>query len=177
MEPHEIRDAVAALPRVPGRFEIVAREPVVIVDYAHTPDALLRTCDAARELANSLGSSRVIVVFGAGGNRDPNKREPMGEAVGASADVALITSDNPRHEDPLVIASAVAAGCRRAGHSELIVELDRQRAIDRAIAMARANDVVVICGKGHETGQILRGTTTPFDDAEVARQCLGLKAR
>jgi len=173
MEPSKVREGIAALGRVPGRFEIVARAPVVVVDYAHTPDALERTCQAAREVAISLGSSRVLVVFGAGGNRDPSKREPMGEAVGANADFALVTSDNPRREDPTAIANAVATGCRRRSRFEVIVELDRRRAIERAIELARPNDVVVICGKGHETGQIIQDETIPFDDAEVARQILG----
>ena len=171
-DPLKIRQAIAGLGRVPGRFEIVARAPVVVVDYAHTPDALERTCEAARSLAQSLGNSRLIVVFGAGGNRDPSKRGPMGESVGARADVALVTSDNPRREDPSAIAAAIVAGCRKAGRSEVVVELDRRQAIDRAIGMSQPRDVIVICGKGHETGQIIGETTHPFDDAEVVRTIL-----
>ena len=174
-EPARVREAIAHLDRVPGRFEVVAREPVVIVDYAHTPDALERTCDAARSLARNLGGSRLIAVFGAGGNRDPKKREPMGEAVGASADIAIITSDNPRREDPGVIAAAITAGCRKAGRARTIVELDRRKAIDSAIGLSQPRDVIVVCGKGHETGQTIGDVTVPFDDAEVARHCLGLK--
>jgi UDP-N-acetylmuramoyl-L-alanyl-D-glutamate--2,6-diaminopimelate ligase len=173
LDPVKVRQAIAGLTRVPGRFEVVAREPAVIVDYAHTPDALERTCDAARTLAESLGNSRVIVVFGAGGNRDPKKREPMGEAVGARADVALVTSDNPRREDPQIIAAAVVAGCQRAGRAAIVAEPDRARAIDRAITMAHPRDVIVVCGKGHETGQEIGDEKLPFDDAEVVRRMLG----
>jgi UDP-N-acetylmuramoyl-L-alanyl-D-glutamate--2,6-diaminopimelate ligase len=170
----QIQSGIARLPRVPGRFEVVAREPALAVDYAHTPDALVRTCEAARALARGRGNARVIVVFGAGGNRDPKKREPMGEAVGANADIALVTNDNPRREDPERIAAVITAGCRHAGRAEVIVELDRRRAIERAITLAHPNDVIVICGKGHETGQIIGDATLPFDDADVARQCLGI---
>ncbi len=172
IDPKKILEAIAGLARVPGRFEVVARDPVVAVDYAHTPDALARTCDAGRSLTESLGNSRLIVVFGAGGNRDPKKRGPMGEAVASRADVALVTSDNPRREDPNAIAAAVIAGCRKAGRSEIVVEPDRQRAIERAIAMARPRDVIVVCGKGHETGQEIGDKKLPFDDAEVVRQIL-----
>jgi UDP-N-acetylmuramoyl-L-alanyl-D-glutamate--2,6-diaminopimelate ligase len=172
MDAHRVRQALSKLARVPGRFEVVAREPVVVVDYAHTPDALERTCDAARGLAESLGNSRLIVVFGAGGNRDPNKRGPMGEAVGARADIAVVTSDNPRREDPSVIAAAVVAGCQNAGRAQCVVEPDRRRAIERAISMAHPRDVIVVCGKGHETGQEIGDRKLPFDDAEVVRQLL-----
>lgn len=173
----KVKAGLLTLSRVPGRFEIVAREPVVVVDYAHTPDALARTCEAARELANAQpGGARLITVFGAGGNRDKTKRGPMGEAVGAAADIAIVTNDNPRDEDPRLIAESVADGCRRSGKSTLVVELDRRRAIQRAIELAHPHDLVVICGKGHETGQTQRGTTLPFDDSAVAREILGLLA-
>lgn len=168
--PEQILAGIRSLDRVPGRFELVCRAPVVAVDFAHTPDALARTCDAARALADMLGASRVIVVFGAGGNRDQAKRGPMGQAVGARADYAIITSDNPRDEAPKVIARPIESGCRRAGRAHVQVELDRRTAIARALDLARPNDVVVICGKGHETGQTIGPETHPFDDAEVARQ-------
>jgi UDP-N-acetylmuramoyl-L-alanyl-D-glutamate--2,6-diaminopimelate ligase len=158
---------------VPGRFEVVSREPVIAVDFAHTPDALARTCDTARALAQS---GRVIVVFGAGGERDSGKREPMGRAVGERADHALVTSDNPRREDPAAIARAVAAGCRRGGRAYVQIELDRRRAIALAIAAARAGDVVVVAGKGHERGQTLGTTTLPFSDRDEIEQQIG-KAR
>jgi UDP-N-acetylmuramoyl-L-alanyl-D-glutamate--2,6-diaminopimelate ligase len=151
----------------------VARAPVVAVDYAHTPDALARTCDAARELARNLGDGRVIIVFGAGGNRDTQKRRPMGEAVGARADYAIVTSDNPRDENPRDIARPIESGCRHKGRAHVRIELDRRVAIGRALEMARANDVIVICGKGHETGQTIKNETLPFDDAAVVRELLG----
>jgi len=162
---------IAECPGVPGRFELVARAPVAIaVDYAHTPDALARTCDAARALA---GRARVIVVFGAGGGADPEKREPMGRAVGQRADVAVVTNDNPRREDPKAIAKAVTRGAERGGRAYVVVELDRRAAIRQALERARAGDVVVIAGKGHERGQTIGAETLPFSDAEEVQQLLG----
>ena len=164
---HAIREGLTRCPGVPGRFQIVHREPLVVIDYAHTPDALLRTLDAAREIA---GDGRVLAVFGAGGERDQDKREPMGRAVGQRADVAIVTNDNPRSEDPQQIAKAVAAGCRRGGRAYVTVELERRRAIERALTEARAGDVVLIAGKGHEVGQEIAGQVHPFsDEAEVRR--------
>ena len=172
--PAQVAAGIAACPVVPGRFEVVAAAaggPLCAVDYAHTPDALARTCAAARALAGP--ARRVIVVFGAGGGATPEKRGPMGEAVGAAADVAVVTSDNPRDEDPAAIAAALLSGVRRGGRARPEVELDRRRAIERALAQAEAGDVVVIAGKGHEAGQVVRGQTIPFSDAAVARACLG----
>ncbi len=156
---------------VPGRFERVdAGQPFpVLVDYAHTPDALARVLAAARPLADPSG--RVICVFGCGGDRDVAKRPLMGRAVAAGADVAVLTSDNPRSEDPQAIADAVLAGFAGAA---VRVELDRRAAIAGALADAVAGDVVVIAGKGHETGQTFaHGRTVPFDDRTVAREELG----
>ncbi|HMR08586.1 MAG TPA: cyanophycin synthetase, partial [Polyangiaceae bacterium] len=130
---------------------------------------LARTCDSARALA---GNHRVIVVFGAGGGRDKEKRRPMGQAVGQRADVAWITNDNPRHEDPSEIAKTVAAGCRKGGRAYVKTELDRRLAIESALGEARAGDVVVIAGKGHETGQSIGAETLPFSDLEEARRML-----
>ncbi len=164
---------IAACPVVPGRFEVIEHEPdrpIVAVDYAHSPDALVHTCATARRLA---GDHRVIVVLGAGGGATPSKRAPMGEAVGAVADLAIVTSDNPRDEDPAAIAATLVEGLRRVDRAAWMIELDREQAIARAIADARAGDVVVIAGKGHEKGQVIRGTTLPFEDAEVARRYLG----
>ncbi len=172
LDPACVRNGIANLARVPGRFEVVAREPICVVDYAHTPDALERTCDAARMLATSLGGSRVLVVFGAGGNRDPKKRAPMGEAVARRADVAFITNDNPRKERPIEIANAVLGGCRKASSCRVVLELDRRAAIAKAIQEAKPRDIVVICGKGHETGQEIGSEKLPFDDAEVTREIL-----
>jgi UDP-N-acetylmuramoyl-L-alanyl-D-glutamate--2,6-diaminopimelate ligase len=168
-------DAVAAgladLVVVPGRFErIDAGQPfTVLVDYAHTPDALARVLDAAQPLVGPHG--RVWCVFGAGGDRDPAKRPLMGGAVAAGADVAVLTSDNPRSEDPQAIADAVLAGLAD-GPADVNVELDRRAAIAGALAGAREGDVVVIAGKGHETGQTAAGRTAPFDDRAVARRQL-----
>lgn len=169
IDPTAIVAGLAACPSVAGRFEVMHLEPVIAVDYAHSPDALERTCDAARK----LGSGRVIVVFGAGGSSTPQKREPMGIAVGERADVAIITNDNPRREDPQAIANALAAGVRRGGRAVIHVELDRAKAIEHAIAMARPGDVVVIAGKGHERGQIVGDVVHPFSDADEVRRVLG----
>jgi UDP-N-acetylmuramoyl-L-alanyl-D-glutamate--2,6-diaminopimelate ligase len=159
-----VRAGLEALDRVPGRFERVDEgQPfTVLVDYAHTPGALETALRSARE----LDRGRVICVFGAGGDRDRSKRPLMGRVVSELADVALVTSDNPRSEDPAAIASEVA------GDLELDIELDRRRAIERALESARAGDVVVIAGKGHEQGQEIAGSKLPFDDREVARDAL-----
>lgn len=161
---------LASAPVVPGRLEPVdAGQPfTVLVDYAHTPDALGHAVTAARTLA---GDRRVVVVFGCGGDRDPGKRGPMGRAA-AAADVVLVTSDNPRSEDPAAIAAAAAAGVREAG-GDPVLELDREAAIAAAFACAIAGDVVLIAGKGHESGQTTAGVTVPFDDRTVARRLLG----
>jgi UDP-N-acetylmuramoyl-L-alanyl-D-glutamate--2,6-diaminopimelate ligase len=153
---------------VPGRMEPIDRGQgfLVVVDYAHTPDALAAVLDAARGLAPT---GRVVAVFGAGGDRDRAKRPFMGEAVGRHADVAVVTSDNPRSEDPGVIADAVAAGLE-GGEARLVVELDRRAAIRLALREARPGDAVVVAGKGHETGQTVGGVTTPFDDRVVVAE-------
>jgi UDP-N-acetylmuramoyl-L-alanyl-D-glutamate--2,6-diaminopimelate ligase len=167
---------IAACPIVPGRFEILAhgeRRPIVAVDYAHSPDALLHTCSTARALAGAHG--RVIVVFGAGGDASQDKRTPMGEVVGAGADVAIVTTDNPRNEDPQAIADMLLAGLRQQ-QVQIEVELDRARAIARALELATPDDVVVIAGKGHETGQVVQGVDVPFADAEEVRRWVMLRA-
>jgi UDP-N-acetylmuramoyl-L-alanyl-D-glutamate--2,6-diaminopimelate ligase len=160
---------LASVAVVPGRLERVgAGQPfTVLVDYAHTPDALVHAVAAARALA---GDRRVAVVFGCGGDRDAAKREPMGRAAGR-ADLTVVTSDNPRSEDPSAIAAAAAAGVRAAG-GELVVELDRRAAIGIAIDWARPGDVVLVAGKGHESGQTTGATTVPFDDRAVVRDLL-----
>jgi UDP-N-acetylmuramoyl-L-alanyl-D-glutamate--2,6-diaminopimelate ligase len=165
-----IRRGLEAVEIVPGRFELVDEgQPfTVVVDYAHTPDALGTALEAARELARG----RVICVFGAGGDRDRDKRPLMGRIVAELADEALVTSDNPRSEDPAAIAADVVDGL------DLDVELDRRRAIERALELAERGDVVVIAGKGHEQGQEIDGRKLPFDDREVARESLRrLRAR
>ncbi|HSF29951.1 MAG TPA: UDP-N-acetylmuramoyl-L-alanyl-D-glutamate--2,6-diaminopimelate ligase [Candidatus Tectomicrobia bacterium] len=162
---------IARLPTVPGRFERVdAGQPYsVLVDYAHTDDALRNVLQAARGLA----TGRTIVVFGAGGDRDRGKRPRMGRVAAQYADMAVITSDNPRTEAPIAIIRAIEAGFRDAGGlSQYRVIEDRARAIHEAIRLARAGDVVVIAGKGHETYQIIDGQRLSFDDRRVAAQAL-----
>jgi UDP-N-acetylmuramoyl-L-alanyl-D-glutamate--2,6-diaminopimelate ligase len=159
-----VKVGLESVDRVPGRFDAVDEgQPfVVLVDYAHTPGALESALESARELARG----RVICVFGAGGDRDRTKRPLMGQVVMELADVGLVTSDNPRSEDPAAIAAEVVDGL------DLDVELDRRRAIERAIESAEPGDVVVIAGKGHEQGQEIAGRKLPFDDREVARETL-----
>ncbi|HEU0305205.1 MAG TPA: UDP-N-acetylmuramoyl-L-alanyl-D-glutamate--2,6-diaminopimelate ligase [Gaiellaceae bacterium] len=161
-----IAAGIDAVREVPGRFELVDEgQPFsVVVDYAHTPDSLANALRAARELA----TGRVICVFGCGGDRDPGKRPLMGAAAVQGADVVLVTSDNPRSEPPEAIAAEITAGI----DGEVEVELDRARAIELAIEQAEPGDVVVVAGKGHEQGQEVAGTTTPFDDRDVARETL-----
>jgi UDP-N-acetylmuramoyl-L-alanyl-D-glutamate--2,6-diaminopimelate ligase len=164
--PEIVARGIAACPGVAGRFQVLCRDPVVAVDYAHTPDALARTCDTARALTRG----RVLVVFGAGGGRDVEKRELMGRTVGERADYAFITTDNPRHEDPEAIARAVAAGCRRGGRAYVRLEPSRRDAIRLALEEARPGDVVVVAGRGHELTQDVAGELVPFSDiAEVER--------
>jgi UDP-N-acetylmuramoyl-L-alanyl-D-glutamate--2,6-diaminopimelate ligase len=160
-----IKQGIEAVDRVPGRFDRVDEgQPfMVFIDYAHTPGALETALEAARELGRG---GRVICVFGAGGDRDRAKRPLMGQVVAQLADVSLVTSDNPRSEDPAAIAAEVVDGL------DLEVELDRRRAIERALEAARPGDVVVIAGKGHEQGQEIGGRKLPFDDRQVAREAL-----
>ena len=161
-------DGIAALPGVPGRMEPVeGGQPFeVLVDYAHTPDSLENVLRAARPLA---GEHRVIVVFGCGGDRDRGKRPLMGEAAARLADLSIVTSDNPRSEDPGAIVREIEAGARRGG-GRYTVEVERRAAIRLALAEAQAGDVVVVAGKGHETGQEFADHTIPFDDRVVARE-------
>lgn len=160
-------EAMASVSRVPGRMEpIEAGQPfLVMVDYAHTPDSIQHVLRGARPLV----AGRVIVVFGCGGDRDRAKRPSMGAAATAVADLTIITSDNPRTEDPLEIIGQIEAGARSGG-GPYEVEPDRRLAIRRAVREARAGDVVIIAGKGHETVQERGGERIPFDDREVARE-------
>jgi UDP-N-acetylmuramoyl-L-alanyl-D-glutamate--2,6-diaminopimelate ligase len=167
IEPAAVRHGLQALPAIPGRFEVVCRAPLAVVDDAHTPDALARTCRTARALA---GSGKLIVVFGAGGERDRAKRGPLGEVVGLAADHAIITNDNPRKEDPLAIAQALADGCRRGGGATVVIELDRSEAIGRALSLAAEDDVVLVAGRGPEREQHTASGSRAFVDADVIRQ-------
>ncbi len=161
---------LAQAPLVPGRFEVVnpGDEFVVVVDYAHKPDALERLLSAAR----SLSPSRLLTVFGCGGNRDRGKRPLMGEVAARLSDVVFVTSDNPRGEDPQAIIEGIVAGIPREQLEKVRVEVDRRRAIVQAVAEAQPGDLVMIAGKGHETYQLFADRTVPFDDREVARAAL-----
>lgn len=157
---------IERMARVPGRLEVVLEAPfTVLVDYAHTPDALRRALAAAR----TLSSGRLTVVFGCGGDRDHSKRPLMGEAAGSVADLTILTSDNPRSEDPMSIIEEIRPGAERGGGAYRVV-LDRREAIAAALVAAGPGDVVLIAGKGHEQGQTFRETTLPFDDREVVRE-------
>jgi len=165
-----IVEGLETVEAVRGRFEPVrAGQPfTVLVDYAHTPDGLEQALTSARELTGGRG--RVIVVFGAGGDRDRAKRPLMGAVATRLADLAVLTSDNPRSENPKAIIDEVAHGAN--GKAQLDVEVDRETAIRGALEAATAHDVVLIAGKGHELVQEVAGRTVAFDDAEVARQAL-----
>jgi UDP-N-acetylmuramoyl-L-alanyl-D-glutamate--2,6-diaminopimelate ligase len=169
--PAAIRAGLEAFRSVPGRFEVVATQPLIVVDYAHTPDGLVGTLATARELS----THHVICVFGCGGDRDRGKRPQMAAVVDARADVAILTTDNPRHEDPAAIAREVLVGASGA-RARWDIELDRAVAIERAVAMAGAGDVVVIAGKGHERVQEVRGEALPFSDVDVAREAFARRA-
>ena len=167
-----IAKGLDALERVPGRFERVdCGQPfTVVVDYAHTDDALRNLTALARELV-SAAKGRVLTVFGCGGDRDRKKRPLMGEAAGRGSDFVVLTSDNPRSEDPLAIINDAVVGLQRTG-VKYSVEPDRRKAIALAIAEARPADILLLAGKGHEKVQVTRDGPVPFDDLEVARQAL-----
>jgi UDP-N-acetylmuramoyl-L-alanyl-D-glutamate--2,6-diaminopimelate ligase len=166
---NRIAQGIAACKAVPGRFERVdAGQPfMVVVDYAHTDDALRNVISVAR----GLGPKRVITLFGCGGDRDRSKRPLMGMAAGEASDFVVLTSDNPRSEDPLSIINDALVGLRRFDTPH-IVEPDREKAIRAALKQARAGDIVILAGKGHEPYQILKDKTIHFDDREVAREIL-----
>jgi UDP-N-acetylmuramoyl-L-alanyl-D-glutamate--2,6-diaminopimelate ligase len=160
------------LPAVPGRMEQVGDRPLAVIDYAHTPDALEKVLQALRPVADERGGS-LVAVFGAGGDRDPAKRAPMGAAVARLADRIVVTSDNPRSEDPMKIISQIAAGIGKP-HA---VQPDRMSAIELALAQAAPADVVLIAGKGHETYQEIAGRRLPFSDVAAARAALARRGR
>lgn len=163
--PEVAAKAIAEAEVPPGRFEVIHDSPHVVIDYAHSPDALARTVAIARALA----PAKLYVVFGAGGARDKAKRGPMGAAARA-ADTIILTSDNPRNESPADIAAAIEQGL--AGHRDVRTILDRRCAIETALMLAGPNDVVLIAGKGHETEQVIGSETRHFSDAGVARAFL-----
>jgi len=173
-----IERGIASLEGVPGRFQVVsgAKDDVtVVVDYAHTDDALKNLLETARPLT----AGRLITVFGCGGDRDRTKRPLMGAVAGRLSDLIVITSDNPRSEDPLKIIEEIQRGItadtRRDTAQRMLTYVDRRDAIGKAIELARPGDVVLIAGKGHEKYQIIGGEVRPFDDVAVARDALGRK--
>lgn len=178
--PDQVREAISTVRNVPGRFErVMAGQPfTMVVDYAHTEDALVRVLAAA----DALKTGRIITVFGCGGDRDRGKRPKMGRAAVQFSDVVILTSDNPRTEDPLLILEEVEAGVKEALRARPAVQYrkipDRREAIAAAVHEARPGDMVLIAGKGHEDYQIIGTTKFHFDDREVAREVIkGLTAR
>jgi UDP-N-acetylmuramoyl-L-alanyl-D-glutamate--2,6-diaminopimelate ligase len=168
-EPTAIAARLASVPQVAGRLEIISTRPTVLRDYAHTPDALERTLKTAR----AFTAGKLIVVFGCGGDRDKGKRPLMGAIAERDSDCAIVTSDNPRTEDPDSIIDDIEAGMRGSSHERVT---DRLSAIQRAIDLAEDGDIVLLAGKGHETYQI-RGTTSyPFDEKEIVRELTGSHA-
>jgi UDP-N-acetylmuramoyl-L-alanyl-D-glutamate--2,6-diaminopimelate ligase len=154
---------LSSMPQVSGRLEMLSTSPAVLRDYAHTPDALERALQSVRPFA----TGKVIVVFGAGGDRDRGKRPEMGRVAAALADVCIVTSDNPRTEDPARILDDIIAGMPAA---QVVREEDRRAAIAQAIAMAGPEDLVLLAGKGHETYQIRGTTSSPFDEAVIVAE-------
>lgn len=169
----QIEEGIAKLESVPGRFQRIDEgQPfLVVVDYAHTDDALRNLITTARDLGPS---ARIITVFGAGGDRDRSKRPLMGEAAGSLSDLVLLTSDNPRGEDPLRIINDVVVGLQKS-NAKYRIEPDREQAIAAALEEARPGDIVLLAGKGHETYQVLRDGAVDFDDREKARAILRSK--
>jgi UDP-N-acetylmuramoyl-L-alanyl-D-glutamate--2,6-diaminopimelate ligase len=170
LDEDDVASGIARIRDVPGRFELIdeGQEFAVVVDYSHKPGAL----ETVLRTAGQLAEGRVIVVFGAGGDRDRGKRPLMGKVAVEEADVVIVTSDNPRSEDPLAIIQDVLQGTG----TDVEIDPDRRTAIERAIALAEPGDVVVIAGKGHEQGQEFAGVRQPFDDRDVAREALAALA-
>ncbi len=166
-----VEKGLATCVGAPGRFERVPHDGdfAVVVDYAHTDDALLNTLKTAKSLADG----RVITVFGCGGDRDKTKREPMGRVAGSLSDIVVITSDNPRNEDPQRIIDEIEVGVKTESAEYLVVP-DRREAIQKAVSLATTNDVVIIAGKGHENYQIVGTEKFHFDDREVASEALAI---
>ncbi len=170
-----IQQGIKTLKGIPGRLEKVENSQgiQVFVDYAHTDNALRHLLETAR----SLKPARILLVFGAGGDRDKAKRERMGEVGAALADEVILTSDNPRSEDPLAIIGEIEAGVKRAGFSRYTVIPDRKAAILRVVDLARKGDMILVAGKGHETYQEIKGRRSHFSDAEILREALEAKGK
>jgi UDP-N-acetylmuramoyl-L-alanyl-D-glutamate--2,6-diaminopimelate ligase len=170
LAPETIASRLARVPQVPGRLELLHRAPAVLRDYAHTPDALERALAAVRPFTRG----RLIVVFGAGGDRDKGKRPLMGAIAERLADIAIVTSDNPRTENPERILDEIEAGMKggrhRHGHERIE---DRRSAIARALALAGPHDVIVLAGKGHETYQVRGTEKVPFDEKAIVAELAG----
>jgi UDP-N-acetylmuramoyl-L-alanyl-D-glutamate--2,6-diaminopimelate ligase len=168
--PQIIREGIADLKQVPGRFEKIenSRGLNIYVDYAHTDSALRSLLEAVRELK----PTRILLVFGAGGDRDKSKRSRMGEVAGTFADWIFLTSDNPRSEDPMAIIAEIEKGVQNTGSRKYGVIPDRREAIEKALAFAKKGDFVLVVGKGHERTQVIKEAILPFNDAEVIRQIL-----
>ncbi|MEO7216806.1 MAG: UDP-N-acetylmuramoyl-L-alanyl-D-glutamate--2,6-diaminopimelate ligase [Gemmatimonadaceae bacterium] len=160
-----LASSLAFVPQIPGRLELIAGSPPIIRDYAHTPDALVRSLAALRPFV----SGKLILVFGAGGDRDPGKRPLMGAAAEAGADRVIVTSDNPRTEDPDAIIDEIEEGMTST-HDRIT---DRRKAIARAIAIAVTGDTILLAGKGHETYQVVGTEKRPFDERTVVAELLG----
>jgi UDP-N-acetylmuramoyl-L-alanyl-D-glutamate--2,6-diaminopimelate ligase len=167
---HSIKEGIAALKGVPGRFEKIenALGYNIFVDYAHTDDALKNLLETAKE----LNYGRIILVFGAGGDRDRQKRPRMGEVAGQLADWTILTSDNPRTEDPMAILRDIEEGIKKTGPDKYELEPDRKSAIHKALSVAEKGNCVLVAGKGHEDYQVLKDTVIPFNDADVIRSFL-----
>jgi UDP-N-acetylmuramoyl-L-alanyl-D-glutamate--2,6-diaminopimelate ligase len=170
---NEISRVIPKVPVVPGRLEPVGEHAVpVYVDYAHKPDALQKVL----EFLKPLCTGRLINVFGCGGDRDAGKRPVMGEISYRLADLTIVTSDNPRTEDPAEIVRQIVSGVQNPSSDKLIVEVDRKKAIEKAMAIATPKDLVVIAGKGHEPYQEIHGVKHPFHDSHIAREALERRA-
>ena len=160
--------ALESTKSVAGRFEVVVREPLIIVDYAHTPDGLSNVLNAARQVVPPNG--KLVCVVGCGGDRDATKRPKMANIAETISDLVVITSDNPRSEDPQQIITDMLTGIKSLNSDKIQVEIDRRAAIELAVKSANKNDVIVLAGKGHEDYQILKNETIHFDDREEARK-------
>jgi len=168
-----IKEGIASLQEVPGRFEKIENSLGlhIFVDYAHTDDALKNLLETARE----LNPKRIILIFGAGGDRDKTKRARMGEVAGNLSDLTILTSDNPRSEDPLAIISDIEKGIKKTGAKNYEILQDRKEAIEHALSVGERGDYILVAGKGHENYQIIKDKVIPFKDADVIRSILEIK--